>query len=95
MPLRLSVCFRNLKCRRGPATLKKDYAVPDYCFKLRKHSSDFQGKCLAFSFAGGITVAQQPANYTRFLFNSIPDEEDANLKTIIKVKNEMRRYINS
>jgi len=38
-----------------------------------------------------ITVAQQPANYTRFLFNSIPDEEDANLKTIIKVKNERRR----
>lgn len=90
MPLRLSVCFRNLNVGEG-SNVKNEHAVPDYCFKLRKHSSGFQGKYLAFSFAGGITVAQQPANCTRFLFNSILNDEDANLKTIIKVKNEERR----
>jgi hypothetical protein len=46
MPLRLRVCFRNFKLEKGhDPTMKAD---PDYCFKLRKHWSGFQGKCLAF-----------------------------------------------
>lgn len=45
--LRLSVCFRNLKCKKGHNTAM-DQCAPDFCFKLRKHLSGFQASIWLF-----------------------------------------------
>ena len=60
-------------------------AAPDFCFKLRKHSSDL----LASIWLGrhtcsipSLTVAQQPMIYTWFLFNNPRRDGGINLEMI-------------
>jgi hypothetical protein len=87
MPLRFMSMLPNLSVREGSPNLRcggasgLNLTTALNCESIRP----FLGQ------VSGFTVAQQPVNFTRFLFNSILFYENAHPRTTIKVKNEIAK----